>query len=145
MCTNGNDPAIALENDAPAGVEAVVLRLRRHQSSTFSLVPFGATALCVKSPSWMTNAGLSPTPTAYAGAGLGVSWSAKATNVNDRSCVEDGKVVKLKMRASTAWLISTAYEYVVSGSKSASAIWAASSWLDRVTTGAVAASRTPIP
>ena len=59
------------------------LRLSRHQSLTVSFAVFGPTAKCVKSPSWMTKAGFSEAPAAYAGAGLGVSWSANATNVND--------------------------------------------------------------
>src|SRR6476646_6304394 len=108
MCTNGNDPAIALEKDWPAGEEAVELRLSRHQSLTVSFAVFGPTARCVKSPSWMTKAGFSEAPAAYAGAGLGVSWSANATNVNERSSVWAGKVVKLKMPGSSALLISTA-------------------------------------
>src|SRR6478672_1855758 len=108
MWTNGNDPAIALENERPAGVEAVELRLSRHQSATFSLRPVGPTAECVKSPSWTTNAGLSAAPAAYAGAGLGVSWSANATKVKARSSVEEGNVVKLNTRPSSTLLISTA-------------------------------------
>ena len=93
----------------------------------------------------MTKAGFSEAPAAYAGAGLGVSWSANATNVKERSSVWAGKVVKPKMPGSSTLLISTAYEYVVSGSSPSSAIWAALSWVDFVTTGAVAESRTPVP
>src|SRR3954447_13995377 len=145
MWTYGNDPAIALEKDLPAGEDAVALKLSRHQSWTFSLIPLGAINRCVKSPSWTANAGFSAAPAAYAGAGLGVSWSENATKVNDRSCVGEAKVEKPKTPGACLWLISTAYEYLVSGSNPPSSTWAPSSWADRVATGTVAESRRPIP
>ena len=101
------------------------LRLSRHQSLTVSFGVFGPTAKCVKSPSWMTKAGFSEAPAAYAGAGLGVSWSANATNVKGRSSVWAAKVVKPKMPGSSTLSISTANEYLVSWSSPESATWAA--------------------
>src|SRR5262245_15447636 len=144
MWTNGSEPAIALENERPAGEAAVELRLSPHQSATVGAGPFGTSAACVKSPSWTTNAGRSGAPAAYAGAGLGVSWSANATNVNDRFRAGEGKVLKPKTPAARLVSTSTAYEYLDSGRSPRSRMRAALSSPALVRTGAVARARRPI-